>query len=75
MTQCNTLLYVRLTNSKINELISRIKNGTEINLNLSSNVIGNSNDETNFPHPLLLPNTQLPSSGKAFANGFSANIE
>ena len=38
-------------------------------------MIGNSNDETNFPHPLLLPNTQLPSSGKAFANGFSANIE
>ena len=32
-----------------------MKNGTEIALNLSSNVIGNSNDETNFLHELLLP--------------------
>ena len=30
-----------------------MKNGTEVNLNLSSNVIGNSNDETNFLHKLL----------------------
>ena len=36
-----------------------IKNGTEVTLNLSSNIIGNSNDENNFPHKLLLTNTQL----------------
>ena len=39
--------------------IDGIKNGTEVTLNLSSNLIGNSNDETNFPHKLLLTNTQV----------------
>ena len=38
---------------------SAIKNGTEVTLNLSSNIIGNSNDEYNFPHKLLLTNTQV----------------
>ena len=38
---------------------SAIKNGTEVTLNLSSNIIGNSNDENNFPHKLLLTNTQV----------------
>ena len=36
---------------------SGIKNGTEVNLNLSSNLIGNSNDKTNFSHKLLLTET------------------
>ena len=36
-----------------------IKNGTEVTLNLSSNIIENSNDENNFPHKLLLTNTQV----------------
>ena len=36
-----------------------IKNGTEVTLNLSSNIIGNSNDENNFSHKLLLTNTQV----------------
>ena len=36
-----------------------IKNGTEVTLNLSSNIIGNSNDKNNFPHKLLLTNTQV----------------
>ena len=36
---------------------SAIKNGTEVTLNLSSNVVGDSNDENNFPHKLLLTNT------------------
>ena len=43
---------------QLNELKPRIKNGTEATLNLSSNVIGNSNDETNFPHRLLLQGCQ-----------------
>ena len=38
---------------------SAIKNETEIVLRLSSNMIGNSDDETNFPHKLLLSNKQV----------------
>ena len=36
--------------------------------------MGNSNDETNFPHNLLLTDIQVSSIRKAFANGLSANI-
>ena len=56
MTQCNTL-NVKLSNSQLNKLKSSIKNGTEVTLYPSSNVIRNSNDETNFPHKLLLTDT------------------
>ena len=38
-------------------------------------MIGSSNDETNFPHKLLLSNTQVSKICKAFANGLSANIK
>ena len=48
MTQYNTL-NVKLSNSQLNELKSA-KNGTEVALNLSSSIIGDSNDENNFPH-------------------------
>ena len=41
MSQHNTLI-VKLSNSKLNKLKSRIKNGTEVTLNLSSNLIKNS---------------------------------
>ena len=44
-------------------------------LNLLSNLIGNSNDENNFPHKLLLGDTQVSKILKAFANGSSANIK
>ena len=44
-------------------------------MNLSSNLIGNSNIETNFPYELLLTNTQLSNICKAFANGLSASIK
>ena len=74
MTQYNTL-NVKLSNSELNKLKSRIKNGTEVTLNLSSNLIRNSNDETNFPHKLLLTDTQVSKICKAFANGSSANIK
>ena len=40
-------------------IIIILKNGTEITLNFSSNLIGNFNNETNFPHKLLLTNTQV----------------
>ena len=45
---------------QLNKLKSGLKNGTEVTLNLSSNVVGNSNDETNFRHRLLLINTPKP---------------
>ena len=38
---------------------SAIKYETEIVLRLSSNMIGNCDDETNFPHKLLLSNKQV----------------
>ena len=53
MTQYNTL-NVKLSNSQLNKLKSGIKNGTQVTLNLSSNAVGNSSDETNFSHKLLL---------------------
>ena len=53
MTQYNTL-NLKLSDSQLNKLNSRIKNGTKVTLNLSSNAIGNSNNETNFQHRLLV---------------------
>ena len=66
---------VKLSNSQLNKLQSAIKNGTEVTLNLSANLIGSSNDETNFPHKLLLTNTQASEIRKTFVNGSSANIK
>ena len=64
MTQYNTI-NVKLFNSKLNEFKSGIKNRTEVTLNLSSNLIRNSNDETNFPHNIILTNTQVSKIRKA----------
>ena len=47
MTQCNSL-NVKLSNSQLNKLKSAIKIETVIVLRLSSNMIGNSDDEINF---------------------------
>ena len=44
-------------------------------MKISSNVVEDSNDENNFPHNLLLTNTQLSKLRKAFANNSSANIK
>ena len=49
----NNNLNAKLSNSQLNELKS-IKNKTEVVLTLSSNMIDKSDDETNFPHKLLL---------------------
>ena len=40
MTQYNTLK-VKLSNLQLNKLKSGIRNGTEVTLNLSSNLVGN----------------------------------
>ena len=74
MTQYNTL-NIKLSNSQLNKLKSGIKNGTEATLKISSNVFGDSNDENNFPHKLLLTNTQVLRLRQAFANNSSANIK
>ena len=74
MTQYNSL-NVKLSNSKLNKLKSAIKNKSEVILRLSSNMIGNSDDETNFPHKLLLTNRQVANLRKAFANHLSTDIK
>ena len=51
MTQYNSL-NVKVSNSQLNKFKSAIKNETEVVLRLSSNMIGD--NETNFPHQLLL---------------------
>ena len=48
MTQYNTL-NVKFSRSQHNKLKSAIKNGTKVTLNLSPTILGNSNDENNFP--------------------------
>ena len=74
MNQYN-ILNLNLSNSQLNKLKSAIKNETEVVLRLSSNMIGNSDDETNFPHELLLTNRQVANLCKAFANNSSTDIK
>ena len=74
MNQYNTL-DVKLFNSQLNKLKLGIKNVTRVTLNLSSNVVSDSYDETNFLHKLLLTNTQVSRLQKAFANGSLANVK
>ena len=52
-----------------------MKNEIEVVLRLSSNMIGNSDDETNFPHELLLTNRQVENLCRAFANNSSTDIK
>ena len=66
MTQYNSL-NVKLLNSQLHKLKSAIQNETDAVLRLSSNIIGNSDDETNFPHKLLLTNRQVTNLCTAFA--------
>ena len=74
MTQYNSL-NVKLSNPQLSKLKSAIKNETDVVLRLSSNMIGNSGDSTNFPHELLLPNRQVSSLRKAFAKNTSTDIK
>ena len=53
MTQYNTL-NVKLSNLQLSNLKSGIEKSIELTLNLSSNVTGDSTDETNFPYKVLL---------------------
>ena len=74
MTQYNSL-NVKLSNSQLNKLKSSIKNETVVVLRISSNMAGDSNDNTNFPHELLLTNRQVANIHKAFANHSSIDIK
>ena len=67
MTQDNSL-NIKLSNSEISKLKSEIKNNTKATLNLSLNLIGDSNDETDFLKRLLLNDVQISNFLKAFAN-------
>ena len=74
MTQ-NKSLNVKLSNSQLNKLKSAIKNGTDAVLMLSSNMVGNTNNETNFTPKSLSTNRQILSLRKAFANHTSVDIK
>ena len=74
MTQQNSL-NVELSNFYLNRLKSGTKNEIQTVLRLPSNIIGNSNDETNFLHKLLSTSKQVAKLDKAFANNLSVNIE
>ena len=68
MTQKNTL-NVKFSTLQLN------KNGTEVTSKLSSDINGDSNDENDFLHKLLLTNTQVLRLCKAFVKNSSANIK
>ena len=70
MTEYNTL-NVKLSNSQLNKL----KNSTEVTLNLSSSGIGNSINKSSLTDKLLLFDKEVPRLCKAFANNKSANIK
>ena len=59
---------------QLNKLKSGIKNGTEVTLKIWSNVVGDFNDENNFPRKLLLTNKKVSRLCKTFRNNSSANI-
>ena len=74
MTQYNSL-NVKVSNSQLSKLKAAIKNENDVVLRISSNMVGNSNDNTNFPHELLLTNRQVENICKAFANHLSTDIK
>ena len=74
MTQYNNL-NVKVSNSQLSKLKSSIKNKTDVVLRISSNMVGDSNDNTNCPHELLLNNRQVENIGKAFAKNTSTDIK
>ena len=74
ITQYNSL-NVKLSNSQLNKLKSAIKNETDVILRLSSSMMGNSDNEANFPHKSLLTNRHVANLRKAFANHTSTDIK
>ena len=73
MTQYNNL-NVKLSDSQLNKLKSAIKNETNATLRISSDIIINNNN-TNFPHELLLTDRQVANIRKAFSNNLSRDVK
>ena len=74
MTQCNRV-NVELSNSQLNKLKSAIKNENDVVIRLFPNMIGDSNDKTNFRHELLITDRQVSSTRKAVSNNSSVDIK
>ena len=74
MTQYNGL-NVKLSNPPLSKLKSAIKNESDVVLRISSSMVGNSNDNTNFPHKLLLTDRQVGNIRKAFSNNLSRDVK
>ena len=70
MTKYNTL-NVTLTNLQLSQLKSGMKNGTQV----TSNVVGDFNDATNFSYKSLLINSLVSRLWKAITNGSSSDIK
>ena len=64
-----------MSNSKLSKSKSDVKNGFEVTLNFSSNVVGDFNAETNFRHKFVLTYTKILSLLKASANILLANTK
>ena len=64
-----------MLNCQDNKLKSGIKNGNEVISNLSSHVIGDSNNETSFLLKLILTGTQVLRLRKTLVNNSPANIK
>ena len=58
MTRYNTS-NIKLSNSQLDKLKSAIKNGAKVTLNLSSNIVRDSNNENNYLIQLLTNNYWL----------------
>ena len=58
MTQYKNLK-VKMSNSQLIKLKLGVKNGIDITLKISSNVVEDSNNDNNFPYKLLLTNRQV----------------
>ena len=74
MTQQNRV-NVKLLRPQLNKLKTAIKNKNDVVTRLSPNMIGDSNDQTTFPHELLLTDRQVSNIRKAFSNNSSVDIK
>ena len=59
----------------MNKLKTAIKNKNDVVTRLSPNMIGDSNDQTTFPHELSLTDRQVSNIRKAFSNNSSVDIK
>ena len=72
MTQYNSL-NVKLSNSQLNKLKPAVTNESKVALRLSWIIIGD--NETNFPHKILLTDREVLNLRKYFANNSSDDIK